>query len=281
MKPSFAERLTLVVRSAVPIVAILACSYVAPDCAAQQRQSRQQVDKLKEPPREFTNSVGMKFVWIRPGSFQMGSDPVTVSDEERPVHNVTLTKGCYLQTTEVTQAQWEAVMGANPSLFKGPNRPVENVSWDDAQEFLARLNTQEKDARYRLPTEAEWEYACRAGGLEPNTAPNLGDLAWWMENSGGQTHPVGQKKANAWGLYDMRGNISEWCQDWLGNYSPKDQIDPARPERRLPTIDPARVVRGGNIVSVGPSTYQSCSVRGNRRPEYRNGDVGFRCARAL
>jgi formylglycine-generating enzyme required for sulfatase activity len=238
-------------------------------------------ENSKAPSREFTNSVGMKFVWIRPGSFQMGSDPVTASDEERPVHKVTLTKGYYLQITEVTQAQWEMVMGTNPSAFKGSDRPVENVSWDDAQEFLARLNTKEKDTRYGLPTEAQWEYACRAGGLEPNTAPNLDDVAWWIENSGGKTHPVGQKKANVWGFYDMLGNVSEWCQDWLGAYSPNDQVDPARPEREFPAIIPARVVRGGNIVSVGPSTYQSCSVRGNLRPGYRNGDVGFRCVKTL
>ena len=144
-------------------------------------------ESSQTPPQAFTNSVGMRFVWIRPGSFKMGSDPVPVSDEERPVHEVTLTKGYYLQTTEVTQAQWEMVMGTNPSGFKGRDQPVDSVSWDDVQQFLARLNTREKDTRYRLPTEAQWEYACRAGGLEPNTARNLSDEAWWMENSGGKT----------------------------------------------------------------------------------------------
>jgi formylglycine-generating enzyme required for sulfatase activity len=114
--------------------------------------------KRPQAPREFTNSVGMKFVRIDPGSFKMGWE------KQGPVHEVTLSKGFYLQATEVTQAQWQAVMGTNPSKFKGPDRPVESLSWIDIQEFLKKLNAKEKDTRYRLPTEAEWEYACRAGG---------------------------------------------------------------------------------------------------------------------
>jgi formylglycine-generating enzyme required for sulfatase activity len=106
----------------------------------------------------------MKFVTIGPGTFRMGSD--SGEADEKPVHEVTLSQGFYLQTTEVTQAQWQAVMGNNPSFFKGPDRPVENVSWDDVQEFLGKLNAREKDTRYRLPTEAEWEYACRAAGRQ-------------------------------------------------------------------------------------------------------------------
>jgi len=132
--------------------------------------------KPESPPREFTNSVGMKFVWIEPGSFQMGSQHGDA--DERPVHEVTLTKGFYLQATEVTQDQWVAVMGSNPSYFKGPDRPVEQVNWNDVQEFLQRLNEKEKDSRYRLPTEAEWEYACRAGSQEPDVAANLDEVAW-------------------------------------------------------------------------------------------------------
>lgn len=120
-------------------------------------------------PREFTNSVGMKFVWIEPGSFQMGSE--TGLPYERPVREVTLSKGFYLQVTEVTQAQWEAVMGSNPSHFRRPDNPVEHVSWLDVQEFLVRLNEKEKDTGDRLPTEAEWEYACRAGGA--GTGPGI------------------------------------------------------------------------------------------------------------
>jgi formylglycine-generating enzyme required for sulfatase activity len=222
----------------------------------------------KGPPREFTNSVGMEFVRIDPGSFKMGGE------RQGPVHEVTLSKGYYLQATEVTQAQWEAVMGTDPSYFRGPGRPVDNVSWDDAQEFVGKLNAKEKDTRYRLPTEAEWEYACRAGGQEPDQAPNLGDVAWWGENSGGETHPVGRKKPNAWGLYDMRGNVWEWAQDWHGPYPAGRQVDPQGP----PSGD-VRVVRGGSWLGRG-ADYFRCSYRDDFRP-IRFVNFGFRCARAF
>ena len=229
--------------------------------------------KPGSPPREFTNSVGMKFVWIEPGSFQMGSQ--TGDPDERPVHEVTLSKGFYLQVTEVTQRQWEAVMGSNPSYFKGPDRPVENFSWGDAQEFLQRLNEKEKDSRYRLPTEAEWECACRAGGQEPDVAVNLDEVAWWWVNSNGETHAVGQKKPNAWGLFDMRGNVWEWVQDWYGAYSVGRQIDP-----RGPDSGEYRVLRGGSWGFGGTGGFRGAYRRG-RGPAYRYGDRGFRCARTL
>ncbi|MGO9095254.1 MAG: formylglycine-generating enzyme family protein [Bryobacteraceae bacterium] len=221
------------------------------------------------PAREFTNSVGMKFVRIDPGSFKMGSD------KHGPVHDVTLSKGYYLQTTEVTQAQWQAVMGANPSTFAGPDRPVENVSWDDTQEFLRRLNAKEKDTRYRLPTEAEWECGCRAGSQEPDEAPNLDEVAWSAANSGGETHPAGQKKPNAWGLYDMRGNVGELVQDWYGQYPAGRQVDPQGP----PSGD-YRVVRGGSW-AFGPPNYFRCADRFNLKPGYRHNIIGFRCARTF
>jgi formylglycine-generating enzyme required for sulfatase activity len=214
----------------------------------------------------------MKFVRIDPGSFKMGSQ------DYGPVHEVTLSKGFYLQATEVTQTQWEAVMGANPSHFKGPDRPVERVSWDDAQEFLRRLNEREKDTRYRLPTEAEWEYACRAGGQEPDTAPNLDDVAWWGKNSKNETHPVGQKKPNAWGLYDMRGNVMEWVQDGYGPYSPEAQVDPQGPPSGR-----ARVLRGGSGGN-GNAEDLRCACRWFiRRPGSwaRHPEDGFRCARTF
>jgi formylglycine-generating enzyme required for sulfatase activity len=225
------------------------------------------------PPREFTNTVGMKFVWIDPGSFQMGS--TTRALEERPVHEVTLSKGFYLQATEVTQAQWEAVMGTNPSHFKGPDRPVDSASWDDAQEFLGKLNAMEKDTRYRLPTEAEWEYACRASGQEPDEAPNLDEVAWWEKNSGSETHPVAQKKPNAWGLYDMRGNVWEWVQDWYDEYGypPKRQADP-----QGPLSGRFRVLRGGSWSNVN-SDFLRCSHRLYTHPAIRS--YGFRCARSF
>ncbi len=227
--------------------------------------------KQGSPPREFTNSVGMKFVWIGPGSFQMGSQ--TGDDDERPVHEVTLSKGFYLQVTEVTQRQWEAVMGSNPSYFKGPDRPVEQVSWNDVQEFLRRLNEKEKDSRYRLPTEAEWECACRAGGQEPDVAVNLDEVAWWWMTSNNETHAVGQKKPNAWGLFDMRGNVWEWVQDWYGAYAEGRQIDP-----RGPDSGEYRVLRGGSWGGADRG-YFRCADRIRWRPAFRDFNDGFRCVR--
>jgi formylglycine-generating enzyme required for sulfatase activity len=220
---------------------------------------------MAQAPREFTNSVGMKFVRIAPGSFKMGAVEG---------HEVTLSKGFYLQMTEVTQAQWQAVMRANPSQFKGPDRPVESASWADIQEFLRKLNAREKGTRYRLPTEAEWEYACRAGGQEPDVAPNLGDVAWWWENSRGQTHPVGQKKPNAWGLYDMRGNVWEWVKDRRGRYTAERQVDP-----KGPSSGGYRVVRGGAWDF--NQTVAACSHRYFAQPLFHLSDLGFRCARTF
>jgi len=242
---------------------VLHCT-IAPRTATSQQQT---------PPRTFTNSIGMKFVWIGPGSFRMGSDDK--DDDEKPAHMVTLSKGFYLQTTEVTQSQWEAVMGTNPSSFKGPDRPVETVSWEDAQEFLKKLNAKEKDSRYRLPSEAEWEWACRAGGQEPDEAANLDEAAWWGKNSSGGTHPVGQKQPNAWGLFDMRGNVWEWVQDWYGAYSVGRQIDP-----RGPDSGGFRVLRGGSW-NAGSADYFRCPSRNYSWPSYRNSNSGFRCARTF
>jgi formylglycine-generating enzyme required for sulfatase activity len=206
--------------------------------------------KPGSPPREFTNSVGMKFVWIEPGSFQMGSQAGNA--DEQPVHEVTLSEGFYLQVTEVTQRQWEAVMGSNLSYFKGPDRPVDNVRWEDAQEFLQRLNQKETDDRYRLPTEAEWEYACRARGQKA----------------------VCQKKPNAWGLFDMCDNFHEWVQDWYGDYSAGRQIDPTGPAEGA-----LRVVRGGSCCGVVGTVPFVCAGRGFSRPDFRYVYNSFRCAR--
>ena len=204
--------------------------------------------------------VKLELAWCPPGSFLMGSPAGEAkrSDDETQ-HRVTLTKGFWMGNNPVTQRQWESVMGGNPSNFKGADLPVEKVSWDDCQAFIAKLNEKlaaRGDARpptvgtggraspragaFRLPTEAEWEYACRAG----TTGPYAGDLdamAWYSANSGLETHPVGQKKANSWGLYDMHGNVWEWCQDWYGGYPAGSVTDPAGPGSGS-----GRVIRGGS-----------------------------------
>lgn len=160
---------------------------------------------------------------IPPGSFMMGSLAGTdVPANEVPQHPVTITKPFYMGRYEVTQAQWDAVMGDNPSEFKGAALPVEQVSWDETQQFIRRLNAKEKTKAFRLPTEAEWEYAARAGTTTRfywgNDISKAGEYAWYRVNSNNQTHPVGQKRSNAWGLYDISGNVWEWCQD---RYDPK------------------------------------------------------------
>ncbi|MFC1588143.1 formylglycine-generating enzyme family protein [Planctomycetota bacterium] len=200
--------------------------------------------------RVFENTIGIKMVRIQPGEFQMGS--VAGDLDEKPVHLVKLTKPFYLGVTEVTQAQWDAVMDSNPSQVKSENLPVDNVMWESCREFCIRLTELEQEsgeismgARYRLPTEAEWEYACRAGAKARfcfgNSLDKLGDYAWYCENSSRRMHEVGTKKPNNWGLYDMHGNAWEWCQDWHQNqYPAKKAIDPTGPD-----YGNERVIRGG------------------------------------
>jgi formylglycine-generating enzyme required for sulfatase activity len=262
------------------LLAVLVACYVSPRATVAQgapvASSGGAGAVVTAPAARVTNSVGMEFVLIDPGSVRVGSE--TGSGDEKPAHTVTVGAGFYLQTTEVTQGQWEAVMGINPSSFKGGTRPVENVSWDDAQAFIARLNAKEKDTRYRLPVEAEWEYACRAGGLERDVSPNLDAEAWTSANSGGETHPVAQRKANAWGLFDLRGNVLEWVQDTYNKdaYAQSPRVDPVGP----PASGGSRVVRGGSGDD-GRSGNFRCAFRDYARPDVRGRAGGFRCARTL
>ncbi len=195
----------------------------AAEARTRQRQ-RAETERLAQLPREVRNSIGMEFVLIEAGTFQMGSPAGERGwdDDEGPVHEVTISQPFYLGKYEVTQGEWQAVMGSNPSRFSNCGRtcPVENVSWDDAQKFIGALNRREGMETYRLPTEAEWEYAVRAG---TRTAYHFGNAAGelylyaWYGDTGvffpEGTHPVGQKQPNAWGLYDMHGNVREWTAD--------------------------------------------------------------------
>ena len=197
----------------------------------------------------FTNSIGMEFVLIPAGNFTMGSPRrERERDEDERQHKVTITRPFYMQTTEVTQGRWKAVMGDNPSYFKGcgDDCPVENISWDDCQEFIRRLNQMEGTDKYRLPTEAEWEYACRAESVTRfyfgHDDRKLSEYAWYVANSGEQTHPVGQKEPNAWGLYDMHGNVWEWCQDWYKKSYPRRHVN----DPKGPSSGSFPVSRGGS-----------------------------------
>ena len=228
-------------------------------------------------PRELTNSIGMKLVFIPPGEFMMGSpeDEEGRFDNEGPQHRVKITKGFYMGATEVTQAQWQAVMGNNPSDFKGDNLPVEFVTWHDATEFCRKLSEKEGKT-YRLPTEAEWEYACRAGSTGPYAGNGkLEDMGWYSANSGDKTHAVATKQANAWGLYDMHGNVWEWCQSKYKAYPYRED------DGRESLVDKTglRVPRGG-----GWGSYEiDCrvSIRRYYNPTNWGSYYGFRCARTL
>ena len=184
-----------------------------------------------QKPNPTKNAVGMEFVKIAPGEFMMGclTGDSECQADEKPVHRVQITKAFEIGKYEVTQAQWQAVTGSNPSTIKGDDHPVETISKQEAQDFLAKLTARNDGYRYRLPTEAEWEYAARAGASTP---ASLDDVAWYAANSDDQSHPVGQKKPNAWGLYDTLGNVREWVSDQyaMNFYSNSPLTDPTGPQ---------------------------------------------------
>jgi eukaryotic-like serine/threonine-protein kinase len=260
------------------------------------------------PVKTLTNSLGMTLIRIEAGEFLMGTTKDQVDqlmrqfpdsklewfDDEQPQHVVTITQPIFLSIHPVTQGQYQAVMGRNPNHFKGVDeRPVESVSWFDGVDFCNRLSELENQkpyyrvdgvdvtiaggSGYRLPTEAEWEYTCRAGALTlypfGDEASQLGEYAWYSDEAGGSTHPVGQKRPNGWGVYDMLGNVYEWCADW---YDAKCYASPLAANPLSATAGARRVIRGG----CWNSWPRLCRTAARRwfAPEYRNFDLGFRVA---
>ena len=224
----------------------------------------------------WTNSVGMKFERIPEGSFLMGSPSYEEGRESNErQHEVRISQGFWMGKYEVTQGEWESVMGANPSFFDecGSRCPVEMVSWNDLQEFIRRLNEREtgRGYRYRLPTEAEWEYSARSGTTGSRHG-QLDEVAWYSDNSGDSTHPVGQKRGNAWGLYDMLGNVWEWTGDWYGEYPAGKVTDSGGP-----STGSYRVLRGGSWYTY--ARYVRSAYRFSYSPGIRHRDFGFRLVR--
>jgi formylglycine-generating enzyme required for sulfatase activity len=238
---------------------------------------RTKVDTSEPTPMRpsFTNSIGMEFVLIPAGTFTMGSpdSDVEAQPNEKPAHRVTISQPFYLGRYPVTQAQWETVMENNPSHFSDqPNQPVERVSWKDMHAFLHKLNEREAGGDYRLPTEAQWEYACRAGTETPRYHHDVTAIAWYWENSNRQPQPVGQKLPNAWGLYDMLGNVREWCRDGRRTYTEDAVVDPIG----LTGAGVERAIRGGSWNNT--AEYVRAAERNWGSPDYRFDFRGFRCA---
>ena len=267
------------VAGAVLALAVVGIGYLALR-DAEGPEDRQQL-------RTGTTRVfgGIEFVWIPPGEFRMGSTGRHADSDEKPVTRVRFTQGFWMGKYEVTQRQWQAVMGNNPSLFKncGGDCPVESVSWNDVQEFIRKLNGGSGRRRYRLPTEAEWEYAARAGTTTDTYAgdmrkpygdtPVLNRIAWYGKTSGARTHPAGRKAPNAWGLHDMLGNVWEWVGDWQGDYPGGSVTDPMGP-----FSGSNRVNRGGgwnNFIA----RYCRSANRNWNSPGYRNDNLGLRLLR--
>ena len=277
-----------------------------PGAAELVGEARERLEVLRTTPREWENGMGMEFVLVPAGEFLMGSTSELALNNERPLTRVTISRGFYLGKYEVTQGQWEAVMGSKPSYFKkcGSDCPVEQVSWEDVQAFIAKLNAMDGRQRYRLPTEAEWEYAARAGTrtdtpagdlriLGELNAPLLDGIAWYGGNSGVEyeggadcskweekqyssrrcgPHPVGGKAPNEYGLHDMLGNVYEWVQDWEGEHPGGKVTDPTGP-----SSGSDRVLRGGSWVNFARGCWSA--TRGGFIPSMRLDFLGFRLLR--
>ncbi len=268
----------------VSIVALAVFAGLASLAVAAAQESKPAGGKTKGPPKELAVDLGkglkLELVLIPAGEFLMGSPDAEKGGFAlaKPQHRVRITRPFYLGKYLVTQEQWEAVMGSNPSEFKGPKNPVDSAGWEDCREFLKRLNEKFADAavKFSLPTEAQWEYACRAGSKTKyyygDDPARLAEFAWFYDNSEGKTHPVGEKKPNAWGLYDMHGNLFQWCADWYGDdyYKSSPESDPCGPPSGTLHID-----RGGDW----NSTARGCgSAFRNTNSPRRDHFIGLRVA---
>jgi len=279
--------------AALLLVGVVAAVSLVPRAVAEEKpavsQSNELGDETKSPPKELTaspakeltvdlgNGIKLEMILIPAGEFIMGSpesDKEAIASE-KPQHRVRITKPFYLGKFLVTQEQWAAVMGNNPSSFKGPKNPVETVTWNDCQKFLEKLNAKigTQRGKFVLPTEAQWEYACRAGSTTGycfgDNESGLGEYAWYQLNSGDNMHPVGEKKPNAWGLYDMHGNAWEWCQDWHdgGYYAESPTDDPPGP-----ATGSAHVFRGGCIYEQAWNCRSASYYAHAERPGQHEGD---------
>ncbi|MDR3323848.1 MAG: formylglycine-generating enzyme family protein [Zoogloeaceae bacterium] len=268
------RKIQSILRLALSGVMLAACSDSAPDAGSVVG-----TEVSGGALSGYVNSVGMEFVRIPAGDFFMGTSQEPPHDwvweDEFPSHSMHISESFYLGKHEVTQSEWEAVMGKNPSHFQGADLPVENVSWDDIQIFIQRLNRKEETERYRLPTEAEWEYAARAGTTTFWSFGNksAGQYAWYSSNSDQQTHPVGQKEPNPWGLYDMHGNVWEWVEDWYDEtyYAKSPATDATGPAEGI-----RHVLRGGGWDCT--TGYMRSAIRSFDLPENKNERSGFRLA---
>ena len=248
----------------------------APKKTQPARQAQQQKPAASTSmPKVSLDDIMRNMVYVEGGTFTMGatSEQKKPDDDEKPTHRVSLSS-FYIGKYEVTQALWKAVMGSNPSRFEGDNQPVERVSWNDCQTFLRKLNAM-TGKNFRLPTEAEWEFSARGGnwsrGYQYSGSNVLSDVAWYADNSGMKTHNVGTKAPNELGIYDMSGNVWEWCQDWYGDYHGYSQTNPTGP-----SCGANRVYRGG---SWGSGAWLCrMAFRDNYTPGSRGNGLGLRLA---
>lgn len=276
-------------RQVATVTLVLLLTTLGGFAPATAQSSKDAGDASKSPPKEIAVDLGggvkLEMLLIPAGGFLMGSpdSDKRATPDETPQHWVRINKPFYMGKYPVTQEQWETVMGSNPSQLKGPKNPVEMISWDDCQAFLGKLNAKAsgQGGRFALPTEAQWEYACRAGSTTKyyfgDDESQLGDYAWCNATSEGKTsHPVGLKKPNAWGLYDMQGNVWELCQDWYddGYYVLSPADDPAGPAEGTD-----RVHRGG-IWTNSPTGCRS-AYRTYSPPQFRDCRQGMRIIRLL